>query len=70
MKGVFIMATRKVYEVRAVNPYTDQRVFELVSAVSVAQAEYFFKQAHGFYYVGFDTRESCRVGGPMQLSLF
>ena len=64
------MATKKVYEVRAVNPYTDQRVFQLVSAVSIAQAEYFFKKEHGFYYVGFDTRESCRVGGPMQLSLF
>lgn len=64
------MATKKIYEVRAVNTRTDQREFTVIRAYSEKQTRSYFIKTHGRHYVGFDIRESCMVGGPVQLFLF
>lgn len=64
------MATKKVYEVRAINTRTDQREFTVIRAYSDKQAKSYFIKTRGRHYVGFDVRETCTSDGVAQSSLF
>lgn len=67
------MKRKKLYEVRAVDIYSSQRLFHLEEAYSAKQAMFFFQKLFGFHFVGFDIREvpdPNRSPDPEQLSLF